>query len=317
MATPIRSILAATDLTPNSLEALRAAAALSALTGAELHVVHVVEPALASVGESGISVLRTTQDARTALWAEIQSALPHPYQVSSAVVASERAPAAILKRAEEVGASLIVLGPHRTRAIGDRVLGTTAERLIRESPVPCLIVRGPTSFPMHRFLVPSDLSDLASGSLAAALGWAEALQGPDPAAGGAELNVVHVETPTASGQMDLRRSHERQSELLQEVAVMLERLRPSPRIRVRQEVVYGRSPADEILRAARVERTELVIMGTRGDRPLVRTLLGSVSAAVTRESEIPVLLIPPRVWESAAASAREARRRVETTTLSI
>lgn len=300
MTTPIRSILAATDLSPKSIEALQAAAALAALTEAELHVVHAVEPSPADSG-SGVWMLRRIQDGRDALRARVQSAIPEQVRVSTAHVAFERAPAAILERAEQVRADLIVIGPHRTRAFGDQVLGTTADRLVRESTVPCLVVRGPLTLPLRRFLVPSDLSAVAVGSLAVALGWAEALQGPAPGAEGAELTVLHVDTPTASDDEGFKRSYERRSELNQEVTTVLRLRRPSRSLRVRQEFLQAASPPEEILRFAREDEVDLLIMGTRGDRPLVKTLVGSVSAAVARASEIPVLLIPPRVWSSEKA----------------
>src|SRR5690606_15872693 len=83
---------------------------------------------------------------------------------------------AILDRAAAVEADLIVIGPHRRRAVGDAFLGSTADRVIRSAGAPCLVVRGPLSLPLRRVVVPIDLSEPAQRALDAALRWSDALR---------------------------------------------------------------------------------------------------------------------------------------------
>ena len=55
----------------------------------------------------------------------------------------------------------------------------------------------------------------------------------------------------------------------------------------------GSEPAEEILRHAASDAADLLVVGTRGaDLPAAG--LGSVSAAVARETPCPLLLVPPR-----------------------
>jgi nucleotide-binding universal stress UspA family protein len=57
-------------------------------------------------------------------------------------------------------------------------------------------------------------------------------------------------------------------------------------------VVRGGEPPAAILAAAREFEADLIVMGTRGRGALARALLGSTTAAVLRDSRVPVAVIP-------------------------
>ena len=48
----------------------------------------------------------------------------------------------VIAKAKEWGAQLIVLGTHGRRGVGRMLLGSDAEQVLRQSPVPVLLVRG-------------------------------------------------------------------------------------------------------------------------------------------------------------------------------
>jgi len=50
---------------------------------------------------------------------------------------------AIVKEARDAGCDLIVIGTHGRRGISRALLGSDAERVLRQSPVPVLLVREP------------------------------------------------------------------------------------------------------------------------------------------------------------------------------
>jgi nucleotide-binding universal stress UspA family protein len=56
------------------------------------------------------------------------------------------------------------------------------------------------------------------------------------------------------------------------------------------QVVVGR-PAEEIVRVAREQRVDLIVMGTHGRTGLRHLLLGSVAEAVTRQAACPVFTV--------------------------
>jgi nucleotide-binding universal stress UspA family protein len=50
-------------------------------------------------------------------------------------------------------------------------------------------------------------------------------------------------------------------------------------------------PADEIIRLAKAEHADLIVMGTHGRSGLRRLLMGSVAEEVVRKSPVPVLTL--------------------------
>ena len=48
----------------------------------------------------------------------------------------------VVEQARQWGAELIVLGTHGRRGLGRALLGSDAEQVLRQAPVPVLLVRG-------------------------------------------------------------------------------------------------------------------------------------------------------------------------------
>lgn len=301
----IESILVATDLTESSDEILRAGAALAALAGAKLHVVHAFDldvTAYARQGGAPPTFPDRVQAAQGELDGQIRRVVGPGVDVASREVVIYVAHRAVLERAEAVGADLIVLGPHRKRPRGDAFLGSTADRVIRTAPVPCLVVRGPLSLPLRRVLVPLDLSEPARGALDAGLAWSEALRTHGGDAGpGTRVTVVHV-VPRIFDVPDVRFDRSVIApELHREVEAALGRAGGTSTLEVREEVRWGDAPAVELLRVAEEEKSDLVVIATHGHGAVRRALIGSVASAVARGAPCPVLLVPPRLWNEAEA----------------
>jgi nucleotide-binding universal stress UspA family protein len=308
----IHAVLAATDLTEGSDEVLRAAAALADAAGASLHVVHAFDLDLTAYPELDGTPTFQGRIARAeeALAAQLARTVPDGAGAASRQVVVYVAHRAILDRAAEVRADVIVLGPHRGRAHADRLLGTTADRVIRSAACPCLVVRGPLALPLRRVVVPLDLSDPARGALATAAGWVEAFGAGDPdlALPDVELDVVHVVPRLfAAGGLPVNRAtigprlHRDVEEVLAEHAFG---------VTVREELVWGDGPADEIARYARERQAQLVVLATHGHGALKRALIGSAASAVARSAPCPVLLVPPSRWSGEEEEAGETEERV-------
>lgn len=309
--TPIHSILAATDLTEASDGVLRAAGAVAAASGASLHVIHAFDLELAAYPEldGPPTFQRRIEQAEATLAAQLARTLPEGIRSESRQVVIYAAHRAILERAAQVGADVIVLGPHRWSTPAGRVLGTTADRVIRSAACPCLVVRGALALPLRAVVVPLDLSDPAGGALATAAEWVEALaSSPGPGLPDVALDVVHVVPRLfAAGDLPVNRAtigprlHRQVEEVLAGRAFA---------VAVREELVWGDAPADEIVRYAEERRAQLVVVATHGHGALKRALIGSVASAVARAAPCPVLLVPPSRWsgreEEAAATVAAA-----------
>jgi universal stress protein E len=297
----LEAILVATDLTAASDQVLRAAAALAALADAKLHVLHAFDFPFDPYTEKTLaraSFPDRMRDAERAMDEQVRRAARPGVDVASREVVIYEAYKAILNRAAAVGADLVVLGPHRRRALGDAFLGGTADRVIRTADVPCLVVQGPLSLPLRRVVVPLDLSEPALAALDIALGWSHALRPhEDDPRPGRELIVLHV-IPRVFDFEDLPFDRAAIApELEREIQAARARIAGAEPVEVRKEVRSGDSPVEEILRLAAEETVDLVVLATHGHGAIKRALIGSVASGVARRAKCPVLLVPPALWK--------------------
>ncbi|MBI2494546.1 MAG: universal stress protein [Candidatus Rokubacteria bacterium] len=116
----------------------------------------------------------------------------------------------------------------------------------------------------------------------------------------AELRLVHVMTPPAlfleDSYLSARTFREMQSRARRAVEDRLARLRARARragVRAGADVREG-LPADEIVRAARRRRADLIVVGTHGRSGFARAVLGSVAARVVTLARCPVLTVRGR-----------------------
>jgi nucleotide-binding universal stress UspA family protein len=141
-------ILVAVDGSPTSLRGLDEAIKVAKTLGGRLLIVHVVnelviaaeyvpsvyyEPMLVSLREAGEKVLgQAVSVARRAAVTCEQKLV----ETLGARAADE-----IVKQAKEWRADLIVLGTHGRRGLSRLAMGSDAELVVRQSPVPVLLVR--------------------------------------------------------------------------------------------------------------------------------------------------------------------------------
>jgi nucleotide-binding universal stress UspA family protein len=127
---------------------------------------------------------------------------------------------------------------------------------------------------------------------------------------GADLTVAHVVAPPAASDTDLLVPPAGAAEgEAGEAREALEAWRASAEARagrpVRARLLSG-EPAKELVRLAREEGCDLVVVGTHGRTGLRRALMGSVAAAVVREAPCAVLV----VHDGAVRIAREEREEI-------
>jgi nucleotide-binding universal stress UspA family protein len=283
----ITSILAATDLSASAEVVLRAASALAALTQAELHVVNALTEAN-GVGDR----VPVDEDATThRLRDQLRASVSHTAKVASSCVLPGAAHEVILARADEVCADLIAIGPHRDRSGVRDALGTTADRLIRTSEVPCLIVPQTMHLPLRRVVAATDLSDAATAAVDVAMIWTAALRLPKRSGGGTRLDVVLVRPPGDAAAPAA--ANDMQRALHDHVSASGERTGCAALVQLDESIIEHDDAAEAILEAAGRRDADLVVMGTHGRAAHDRALIGGTSSSVARRTGCPLLLVPP------------------------
>jgi nucleotide-binding universal stress UspA family protein len=142
---------------------------------------------------------------------------------------------------------------------------------------------------LNRILVPTDFSKFSQNALRYAAAFAEKF--------GAELTLLHVVQdlsifiPDAVNVAPLATPPIEQ--MIASVKEALDRVvRESQlgNVTVKTRVLEG-TPFYEIIRFAKENGTDLIIMGTHGHSGLVHVLLGSVTERVVRKAPCPVLTV--------------------------
>lgn len=306
-ATPVAAapILVATDMKEQSAAAITAANLIAARDGSPVRVVTVVEPAAYATPGFDVplpnSVLseEVVEAARTGAARQVLQLVPGaPWPVEVEVGdPAER----IARKAEMIGARLVVVGLGKHRLL-DRVLGgETALRLTRRSRVPVFAVNGSRNGLPTTIVVAMDFS---SASLAAAE-LAARLAGDD-----SRIFLVHVLPPvngTSQGRPWLVLHEARVLERLSRVA---RQLREESDAIIETRVLRGKA-GPRLLEFAGEIGADLMAMGPRGHDLLARLLGGEVSGPVFRKANCALLAVPRRAVDAkreAVLAAAVARR---------
>ena len=274
MKPALERIVVGMDFGTPSIEAARWVASTFA-PRAELILTHAVNDHAADVaaaaGES-----RSDLQTATAQLHEVARALP--VDRYRAEVRDDGAARAILTVIAEYGADLIVVGPHGGRET-TRGIGTTAERLIRTSPVPVLLVASPRPRVPKQLLVPVDGGRLTH----AVLEWADFMARRV----GAGLALMHVH--------EARLEDDGDPLLLPDERWLSKLVAESPEPSRSTSFTVAGKPSDEILAAAIRLDADLVIMGRRGRRRALSGVVGSTASDLLRHASCPVLIVvdPP------------------------
>lgn len=138
--------------------------------------------------------------------------------------------------------------------------------------------------PVHRILVPVDLSDASRDALRFASSLAQAL--------GASIEVLHVTEPSSRllgggppGASGAETAAPR--DLLHQFVASVSGAGSTPPT----ERVETGDPRDRIVSIAEQDGFDLIVMGTRGRTGRVHVLVGSVAESVVRTSVRPVLTV--------------------------
>ena len=179
----------------------------------------------------------------------------------------------------------IVMGTHGRTGLTRLALGSVAERTIRGAPVPVLTVHDDEVIeqPFEDVLVPTDGSDGARAAADHAVDLATDM--------GAALHVVHVLDDPFRYQDGspavLDALQERGQRAVDEI---IDRADAADLRSAKASILRGR-PARSIAEYANERDVDVVVMGTHGRTGIDRLLLGSVTEAVVRRAEVPVLCV--------------------------
>ncbi|MBS0171023.1 MAG: universal stress protein [Nitrospira sp.] len=290
-------ILLATDFSDGAACAQDYAVYLASHCGATLEVLHVIEAPHQSSAEAAslAAVVQARAEAARQL-AEVRDDLGR-HGISAKVRLVLGSPAEhIGLAAKDEGAELVVLGVRGRTNLLYGLIGSTAERVVREGPCPVLAVPGlgeETGKPsvanrqvqIGHILVPLDFSSPSLDAVEYAIQLANGL--------GATITLMHVLEPVSydldCGLGVVEQETEKRDHWNRQLGE-LQTFVTSFGLAADTEIAGGIA-SDVILASALRHQSDLIVMGTHGRRGLSMERFGSVADAVLRRATCPVLTV--------------------------
>jgi len=289
----LERVLAATDLSAPARHAAERAALVAKDTGATLRLVHVInDPALGHLRrllpESRDDVEPRIRQKVDHDVARLGDHLAQAYGVTAhSDVVTGGLIAGILGHAAASRADLLVLGARGTSYMRQLMLGSTAERLVRKSDRPLLVVKQPPHESYRRALVTLDFSPSSLAVLA--LARAVAPQ--------ADLVLLHAyDVPyedwmRTAGVSEEALQHYQQA-ARQHAAKDMLALLGSDDLKsgdVPAVILHG-DPTLRIIEQEQERDCDLIVIGKQGETVTEEFLLGSVTKHILQQSQADVLV---------------------------
>lgn len=301
MASLFRKILCPVYFDETSPIALEYARHFAKKTGGAIQLLHVVPTdeihLLRKVyhpeGGGGASIVwaeKVAQDMLIKLAEEHLSDIPHDIVTRT----SGYPVTGILEAEKELGSDLVVMATHGRTGLTHFILGSVAEKVVRESRTPVLTIRSGEklgdTLPFRKILVPIDIAERSNVALICARQLAEQFQGmiyplhivPSDEAILRLRDVYHAKEGEHGANLVLAEKTARQR--LQELAQ--EYLSGVP-----YETVLHVSgdPGKTIIETERDIGADLIVMATHGVTGILHFLLRSLTEKMVREANCPVL----------------------------
>jgi nucleotide-binding universal stress UspA family protein len=296
---PVRSALVAIDFSAPSRAALAFAIPLLAKYQAELHLVHVFPVDYPAASLAALPAVLPEIEIERRVHARLRDlAAEHAVAVSSGNIHAIRGTPhkEICRLAHELKVDLIVTATRGQTGLKHLALGSTAERVVRHSPCPVMIIHSldqlrPHDTGFERILAPVDFSDCGKAGLAAAKAVARRF--------GSRLVLLH--------SVDLHYYCTNPEFLLYDLPPLLEAAEKAAGAQLQElagivrrdgvatEIILGSGhPGAQICQEAKEHGCDLIVTATHGRTGLPHILVGSTAEYVVRHAPCPVIVVPSR-----------------------
>jgi nucleotide-binding universal stress UspA family protein len=299
------------DFSPPSLGAIEFALPLIKQFGADLHLVHVFAsdyPIIALVAlplvlpevEINQSVHRHLKDVAKKYSIDLRPENLHALK--------GRPFDEICRLARDISINLIVIATRGHTGWKHLALGSTAERVVRYSPCPVLVVHQTTpktrkpQLGFKKILVPIDFSECSMKGLAYANAWARQFKSTLVL-----LNSVHFEYYVASDEYaryDLPMLMDYAEKAARDQMRELVRKTTWNGLEVETSLQVGHA-GQQICAQAEDSGADLIVTSTHGTTGFKHVLLGSTAEYVVRHASCPVLVVPTRPAETQINSHKQ------------
>lgn len=287
-----RTIVVGYDGSEHAAQAVVFAAAEAEKRDAPLRLVHAFTPPMGGAGLGygavlPVDALETMRDGIATNMEDDVSRIraKHPNITIESTVVLGNSAAVLLEQAED--AQLLVVGSRGLGGFRGMLLGSTGIQVASHAPCPVAVIRALPADAPRRVVVGLDGSELSQAALAWGFDYASRH--------GMTLNAVHAWTipsfdllaaPAGPAPADVETiTEEERRSSAESLAGFRDRY---PDVTV-EETVIKESATKALLEAAK--DAALIVVGTHGRGEVMAAVLGSVSQALLRKADVPVVVV--------------------------
>jgi len=298
MRVEIKTIFCTTDISDFSNHAVSWGIAMAQEFGAKLYVCHVVDfPTSITYGDGPIFFVDQQSQAIGNANNQLKQLVGDKEVQWEPLVSIGHAGDEISRLAKEKSADLVISATHGRSGLKRLILGSVTERLMRTLHCPLLIVRGPENdlnilseqgLRFNKILVGCDFSEDSALALQHGLSLAQEFQ--------SELHLVHVMEPPVYMDMfkiSVEYGEELQVDLQPQIKDKLKKMVPTEAFNwCSPKTVLLNGPShEELIRYAKTNKMDLIVLGVRGQGLVERLFIGSTTDRVVRQTPCPVLSV--------------------------
>jgi nucleotide-binding universal stress UspA family protein len=301
----IRNVLVPIDFSSHSFEALQFAAPWLRSFGANLHLVYVSAPEVPVAGLAAMPIVFSETESNVRLHAEMTRAASKSIptlQPSKIHLLQGQPYNEICQLARDLKIDLIVMATRGQTGLKHLLLGSTAERVVRYSPCPVLVVRSrgrstgkgqrtEASLHINKILVPIDFSKCSESGFKYARAVSARL--------GSKVVLMHSICPAYYVTNEEYARYDFPELLRHCEATAAKKLRQLAQtaegVKVKLEIptTFGHAGLQICCQAEKLG-IDLIVTSTHGRTGLKHALLGSTAEYVVRHAPCSVLVVPSR-----------------------
>jgi nucleotide-binding universal stress UspA family protein len=285
-----KSVLVGIDLSRENKNVLDWALRVSEIFDLSLHIIHIVEKPFPSVHLENLALGEVIESLKRERRKEIEK-ITAGIKVDELTITTGIPAVEILRLAKSIDAQMIILGAYGEG--GHKPIGTNAEKVVRKSTIPVMVIKSRRKPVFSRILTYVDLSDSSRRALELALSFKERIK--------SQVTALFVMENPYEAYIRAVNTSEKAEEILKsfEEAAMesFKRFLSSYRKKKFGILFEKGHPKEVIIDVCKTRKINILVMGSQGMEGIQSFLLGNLTEKILRRLPTTVIVVKPESFQ--------------------